>query len=75
MYRFAIEQLDGSRITPALCKEDVSVWRAVGLEFKGCHVPPGRVRRFWRVGLDAELPTTIALRVGDDPGISHDRPA
>ncbi|HSZ59424.1 MAG TPA: hypothetical protein VK797_27520 [Tepidisphaeraceae bacterium] len=37
MYRFAIDRLDSRRITPALCKEDVSVWRAVGLKFDGCH--------------------------------------
>ena len=37
MYRFAIERLDRKRIIPALCKEDVSVWKAVGLEFDGCH--------------------------------------
>src|SRR5262249_23895991 len=37
LYRFAIERLDRQRIIPALCKEDVSVWKAVGLEFDGCH--------------------------------------
>jgi spore photoproduct lyase len=37
LYRFAIERLDHRRIIPALCKEDVSVWKAVGLEFNGCH--------------------------------------
>jgi spore photoproduct lyase len=37
LYRFAIERLDRQRITPALCKEDVSVWKAVGLQFTGCH--------------------------------------
>lgn len=37
MYRFAIERLDRKRIIPALCKEDMSVWKAVGLEFHGCH--------------------------------------
>jgi spore photoproduct lyase len=37
MYRFAIERLDRKRIIPALCKEDVSVWKAVGLAFNGCH--------------------------------------
>ena len=29
MYRFAIDRLDRKKITPALCKEDVSVWKAV----------------------------------------------
>jgi spore photoproduct lyase len=37
MYRFAIDRLDRTRIIPALCKEDVSVWKAVGLKFDGCH--------------------------------------
>jgi|SRR5579864_3203689 len=37
MYRFAIERLDRTRITSALCKEDVSVWKAIGLHFEGCH--------------------------------------
>ena len=37
MYRFVIDRLDRKRIIPALCKEDVSVWKAVGLEFDGCH--------------------------------------
>jgi spore photoproduct lyase len=37
MYRFALEGLDRGRVVPALCKEDASVWRAVGLTFGGCH--------------------------------------
>lgn len=37
LYRFAMERFDRRRITPALCKEDVSVWKAVGLQFNGCH--------------------------------------
>jgi spore photoproduct lyase len=37
MYRFAVSHLDRKRITPALCKEDVSVWKEVGLRFQGCH--------------------------------------
>lgn len=37
MYRFALERLDKQRIVPALCKEDLSVWQAVGLKFGGCH--------------------------------------
>lgn len=37
LYRFAIERLNRKKIVPALCKEDVSVWKAVGLEFDGCH--------------------------------------
>lgn len=37
MFRFVVDRLDRRRIVPALCKEDVSVWKAVGLEFDGCH--------------------------------------
>jgi spore photoproduct lyase len=37
MYRYALGRLDQRRIVPALCKEDVSVWEAAGLKFKGCH--------------------------------------
>jgi DNA repair photolyase len=37
MYRFALDRLDRKKIIPALCKEDVSVWKAVGLTFDGCH--------------------------------------
>lgn len=37
LYRFAIERLDRQKITPALCKEDVTVWKALGLQFAGCH--------------------------------------
>ncbi len=37
MYRFVLERLDKKRIVPALCKEDASVWKAVGLGFGGCH--------------------------------------
>ena len=37
LYRFVLEHLDRRRIVPALCKEDLSVWNAVGLKFHGCH--------------------------------------
>jgi spore photoproduct lyase len=37
MYRFALDRLDQTKVIPALCKEDVSVWKAVGLSFTGCH--------------------------------------
>jgi spore photoproduct lyase len=37
MFKFALERLDRRRIVSALCKEDVSVWKAVGLKFNGCH--------------------------------------
>lgn len=56
MYRFAIERLDSERITPALCKEDVSVWKAVGLEFQGCHCLHGGA------AVAEELISTIGYR-------------
>ena len=37
LFRFAYQRIDRNRITPALCKEDISIWKEVGLEFKGCH--------------------------------------
>lgn len=37
MFRFAVSRLDRRRFVPALCKEDVKVWDAVGLKFNGCH--------------------------------------
>jgi DNA repair photolyase len=36
LFRFAIDGLD-LQITPALCKEDKSLWRALGMKFEGCH--------------------------------------
>jgi len=36
MFRFAIDRLKSS-ITPALCKEDRALWKALKLEFDGCH--------------------------------------
>lgn len=36
LFRFAIDHLH-SRITPALCKEDKALWRALGMKFDGCH--------------------------------------
>jgi len=36
MFRFVLERLH-SKVVPALCKEDVELWKAVGLYFQGCH--------------------------------------
>ena len=36
LFRFAVTKLKTS-ITPALCKEDISLWKEIGLKFKGCH--------------------------------------
>ncbi len=36
MFRFAIDHLKVD-ITPALCKEDKGLWKALGLKFQGCH--------------------------------------
>jgi len=41
MFRFAVEHLD-AKITPALCKEDRALWKALGLKFQGCHCLLGR---------------------------------
>jgi spore photoproduct lyase len=37
LFRFAIERLQAGNIVPALCKEDVALWRELGLGFQGCH--------------------------------------
>lgn len=37
MFRFAIERLRAANVTPALCKEDVTLWWELGLRFQGCH--------------------------------------
>jgi spore photoproduct lyase len=36
MFRFAMSHLKTS-IKPALCKEDRALWKALGLQFDGCH--------------------------------------
>ncbi len=41
MFRFAIDRLKAS-ITPALCKEDKALWRALRMKFNGCHCLLGR---------------------------------
>ena len=41
MFRFVIDRL-GSRVTPALCKEDNALWKTLGLKFNGCHCLLGR---------------------------------
>lgn len=41
LFRFALDRLDQKGIAPALCKEDVSVWNALGLKFQGCHCLQG----------------------------------
>ncbi len=41
MFRFAIDRLNVG-ITPALCKEDKVLWKALGMKFNGCHCLLGR---------------------------------
>jgi spore photoproduct lyase len=41
LFRFAIDRLR-TNITPALCKEDKALWKALGLKFDGCHCLLGR---------------------------------
>jgi len=36
LFAFALEHLKSS-INPALCKEDLSLWKSLGLAFSGCH--------------------------------------
>jgi spore photoproduct lyase len=37
MFRFALERLAQGTAVPALCKEDSSLWKQLGLKFQGCH--------------------------------------
>jgi spore photoproduct lyase len=41
MFQFAIKNVKAG-ITPALCKEDASLWKKLGLKFDGCHCLLGR---------------------------------
>ena len=37
LFRFAIERIAQGKATPALCKEDESLWQQLGMKFRGCH--------------------------------------
>jgi spore photoproduct lyase len=37
LFRFALGRLGQGTAVPALCKEDRTVWQALGLPFRGCH--------------------------------------
>lgn len=41
LFRFAIDRLS-SKVTPALCKEDKALWKALGMRFEGCHCLLGK---------------------------------
>lgn len=41
MFRFALDRLK-TGVTPALCKEDAALWKALGMKFNGCHCLLGR---------------------------------
>jgi spore photoproduct lyase len=56
MFKFALDRLDRRQTVAALCKEDVSVWDAVGLKFSGCHCLLGGSR------VPAELVSTDSFR-------------
>jgi hypothetical protein len=36
LFKFVLAKLT-SRVTPALCKEDQQLWKALNLSFRGCH--------------------------------------
>lgn len=36
LFNYALERLS-PRVTPALCKEDQSLWRTLNIKFRGCH--------------------------------------
>lgn len=72
MFRFAVRQLKGN-ITPALCKEDISLWKEVGLKFNGCHCLLGAkdpvVKESTLLGAPASVPRPPVdiQRVGSVP--------
>jgi len=41
LFRFVIDRLKAD-VTPALCKEDKALWKALGMRFNGCHCLLGR---------------------------------
>lgn len=41
LFRFAIDHFT-AKITPALCKEDKALWKALGMKFEGCHCLLGK---------------------------------
>lgn len=36
LFKYALERLN-AKVTPALCKEDQMLWKALNLQFRGCH--------------------------------------
>jgi len=42
LFKFAVNRLDRKKIGVALCKEDMSLWKAIGLKFEGCHCLLGK---------------------------------
>lgn len=63
MFQFAIERLGKGRAVPALCKEDQSLWKALGLKFRGCHCLLGLDDRLTRRNGSTRLlfPTLVQL--------------
>lgn len=68
LFRYVIAKLKSS-IVPALCKEDQSLWRTLGLHFRGCHCLLNGADP-----LVAEAPDTIQLLTGAGAGPSSIRP-
>jgi DNA repair photolyase len=70
MFRFAIDHLKVG-VTPALCKEDRALWKALGLKFKGCHCLLGakdkivtdRRAEMATVGVEPSVPPNNVLPV------------
>jgi len=58
MFRFAIDRLTAD-VTPALCKEDKALWKALRLKFQGCHCLLGARDEIVRERR-AEMATTMA---------------
>lgn len=70
MFRFVLQRLR-STVAPALCKEDLTLWKALNLPFQGCHCLLGRkdplIAEYPRVKsvipVDQEEPDLLQLAV------------
>lgn len=72
MFRFALDRL-ARRVVPALCKEDVGLWRRLGLKFQGCHCllsgQDALVDGAAEQAVDLHEPNPVEVAVADVPPV------
>jgi spore photoproduct lyase len=77
MFRFALNRL-APRVVPALCKEDVGLWRRLGLKFQGCHCllsgQDALVDGAAEQAVDLREPNPVEVTVADVPPVSSTLP-